>query len=243
MFRQTINKILKIPTNPIPYLTRNVLEANTFAELMKAYGFTKQPLLARDDINEFEYMEDLNKRRIRDAEVLAVVVANGAKSAVLEIGTSDGMGTSLIAANAPNAKIYTINIPPEEIISGEGGVNTTIAIEKEKIGIEYRKRGFKNIEQIYANTATWVPDIQPVQVAFIDGCHDADFVYNDTKKVLQLMKKGDFIIWHDFNLELMPKYGWINDVCLGVEMLYADGSITGRILHVRDSWMGVYRVE
>lgn len=243
MLRQIINKLLKIPVNNIPYLSRNVLELNNINELMKAFNFKLKPVLARDDIYEFEYLEDLNERRIRDAEVLATVVKNAAKTAVLEIGTSDGMGTCLIASNSNDSKVYTLNIPPEEIISGAGGKNTTFAIEKEKIGIEYRKRKFTNIEQIYANTATWEPQIESVQVAFIDGCHDTDFVYNDTVKVLKLMNPGDFIIWHDFNLELMMKYGWINDVCLGVEKLFEDGIITGRVLHVKDSWMGVYRIE
>jgi len=209
---------------------------------MRAFNFDKEPILARDDIYNFEYWEDLNERRIRDAEVLATVCANSKGKAILEIGTSDGNGTVLIAKNSPSSTIYTINIPPEEIESGEGGKFTTIAIEKDKIGAEYKKLKLKNIKQILINTAKWEPDIEPVSVAFIDGCHDSDFVFNDTVKVLKIMKKGDFIIWHDFNPELTSKYSWINDVCKGIEELYKADIISGKILHVRDSWMGVYRI-
>lgn len=137
---------------------------------------------------------------------------------------------------------FTVNIPPEEIVSGEGGKLTTVALEREKIGIAYRERNLGNITQIYANTAKWEPAIGDIDIAYIDGCHDTEFVYNDTHKILKYMKPGGFILWHDFNLELVKKYHWINSVCLGVEKLYRDGLINGRILHIRDSWVGIYRV-
>jgi predicted O-methyltransferase YrrM len=152
------------------------------------------------------------------------------------------MATVLMAANAPESKIYTVNIPPEEILAGKGGELTTVALEREKIGIAFRERSLSNITQIYANTATWKPDIGTIDVAFIDGCHDTEFVYNDTRKVLRQMKPGGFILWHDFNPDLVKKYDWINSVCLGVEKLSREGLIRGRIFHIRDSWVGIYRI-
>jgi predicted O-methyltransferase YrrM len=167
---------------------------------------------------------------------------NANPKTALEIGTSTGLATVLMAVNAPNARIFTVNISPEEIASGEGGKLTTIALEREKIGIEYRDRGLTNVTQIYANTAKWEPDIDRIDVAFIDGSHDTDFVVNDTEKVLRHMGSGSFVLWHDFNLELVDKYAWIRSVCLGVEKLYERGLLSGRVFHVRDSWTGVYRV-
>ncbi|NCF69162.1 MAG: hypothetical protein GWP61_24650, partial [Chloroflexi bacterium] len=103
-------------------------------------------------------------------------------------------------------------------------------------------RGIKNISQIYANTATWEPNIGEINVAFIDGSHDTSFVINDTLKVLTHMKPGAFILWHDFNLSLVHNYHWIKTVGLGVESLLSDGHIKGRIFHLRDAWVGIYRV-
>jgi len=224
------------------YLEKMVVELNNFQELKKVFGWTKDFILERSDIHDFKYVEDVNERRIRDAESVAIVMANADPKVALEIGTSEGMGTVLMAANAPEAKIYTVNIPPEEILSGEGGKLTTIALEKDKIGKAYRERNLKNIFQIYANTAKWEPNIGPIDVAFIDGCHDAEFVFNDTRKVLAHAKPGSFILWHDFNPDLVKKYAWINDVCLGVEKLFQEGFLEGRIFHIKDSWVGIYKV-
>jgi hypothetical protein len=98
------------------------------------------------------------------------------------------------------------------------------------------------VRQILANTATWQPDIGPIDVAFIDGCHDSEFVYNDTLKVLSIARPGAFILWHDFNLGLTRNYGWIHSVCSGVEALFREGKLRGRVIQLRDSWVGLYRV-
>lgn len=233
---------LRQALDPYPNLQRSVVELNNLEEVNKVFGWAALPVLDRPDINDFEYVEDANQRRLRDAESLATVMANAKPKIALEIGTSDGMGTVLMAVNAPQAQIYTVNIPPEGIIAGEGGHLTTIALEKEKIGACYKGRGLQNVVQIYANTARWEPDFGPIDVAFIDGCHDADFVYNDTKKVLKNMRPGGFILWHDFNLNLTRKFGWISEVCTGVERLYVDGLLNGRIIQIRDSWIGIYQV-
>ena len=231
-----------LPRQPLSHLRRNVIELNSYRELQKIFAWQQEPLLDRPDIYDFEYVEDANERRVRDAESLALVMRNVRPSIALEIGTSNGMGTALMAANAPESNIYTVNIPPEEVLSGAGGTYTTIALEREKIGLEYRKRNFTNITQIYANTASWEPDFGPVGVAYIDGCHDSDFVYNDTRKILRRMEPGSFILWHDFNPELADKFEWIYTVCRGVDRLYRDGLIKGRMFHLRDSWVGIYKV-
>lgn len=224
------------------YLESAVIELNNFRELMKVYGWKEEPVLDRPDMHDFDYVEDVNERRIRDAESLATVMRNANPEVALEIGTANGMATLLMSVNAPHSSIFTVNIPPEELAAGEGGTLTTVAMPREVIGSAFRERGRSNITQIFANSATWTPDIGAIDVAFIDGCHDTDFVFNDTKKILPHMRPGGFIIWHDFNPELAGKYGWINSVCLGVEKLYRKGVIGERIFHLRDSWTGICRL-
>jgi len=223
-------------------LDRNLIELNTYRDLQNIFNWSEAPILDRPDIYDFDYVEDVNDRRIRDAESLATVIRNINPKIALEIGTANGMATVLMAANAPEAEIFTVNIPPEDIHSGKGGVLTTVAMERDQIGIEFRRRNITNITQIYANTETWTPDIGAIDIVFIDGCHDTQFVYNDTRKILSHMKPGGFILWHDFNLDLAKKYDWINSVCLGVECLYRDKLLNGRIFHIRDSWVGIYQM-
>jgi predicted O-methyltransferase YrrM len=226
----------------LTYLSSAVIELNDYGELKKVFGWQNDPILDDPTLHHFDYPEDANNRRVRDAESLGTVVCNINPTICLEIGTSTGHGTALISANAPRARVFTVNIPPEGIERGEGGVLTTIALEHDKIGNYYRERGLTNITQILANTATWEPDIGTIDVAFVDGCHDANFVFNDTRKILKHMKSGSFVLWHDFNFALADKYPWIKTVCQGVERLNKAGLLSGRIYQVRDSWVGVYRV-
>jgi predicted O-methyltransferase YrrM len=222
------------------HLDANVLQIRNIAYLKKALQWSNDPLLEGDYLHEFTYLEDLNDRRLRDAEVLGGACCNGNPKVILEIGTSHGRTTALMAQNAPGGTVYTVNIPPEEI--AQGGRNVTFAPSREAIGQCYRAKNLPNVRQIFANTANWEPDFGPIDVAFIDGCHDADFVYHDTRKILKRCRPGSLVIWHDFNPDLARVYGWINDVCTGVERLYADRLLKGKILHLQDSWTGLYVV-
>jgi hypothetical protein len=219
-----------------------LIELNDLAELKKLFNWINDPILNDSSFYEFSNQLDINNRRLLDAQVIGAVVKNINPSVCLDIGTAEGHSAALMAVNAPQSKVYTINIPPEEVLSGEGGIFTTIAMEREKIGSYYREQGLKNIIQIIANTSKWEPNIGAIDIVFVDGSHDAEFVFNDTKKVLPYLKSGSFVLWHDFNFNLWNKYAWIHDVCKGVEMLFDNGVIAGNIFHVRDSWVGIYRV-
>ncbi|MFX0125403.1 MAG: class I SAM-dependent methyltransferase, partial [Candidatus Hodarchaeota archaeon] len=218
-FRSKIRKWFGL--DDLMHLKHAIIELNDTKELKKIFNWKIDPILDNPSIYEFNHIEDVNERRIRDAECLGTVICNTIPSVCLDIGTGLGYSAALMAANAPNAKVFTINIPPDEIIAGKGGRNITKAFDLEQIGSYYRERKLKNIIQILANTAHWTPDIGKIDVAFIDGCHDTYFVYNDTLKVMDHMDAGSFILWHDFNLKLIKKYHWIQSVCLGVEKLFA----------------------
>jgi hypothetical protein len=239
--RSRLGKLL-LRRNKFYYLNRAIIELNQASELRKVFGWKEDPLLDDQSIYEFDYVTDVNERRFRDAESIGTVVCNTRPKTCVDIGTAEGHSAALMAVNAPQAQIYTINIPPEEIYSGAGGKLTTIALERERIGVYYRQRGLSNITQILANTACWKPDIGVIDIAYVDGSHDASFVYNDTLKVMKSMQPGSFVLWHDFNLDLVEKYYWIAAVCKGVETLWEDGFLKGQIFHVRDSWVGIYRV-
>jgi hypothetical protein len=224
-------------------LRRTVVELDDVAELRKVFGWKLEPVLDDPSIHEFESLVDINMRRVRDAECIGTVVRNTNPSVCLEIGTAQGHSTALMAVNAPQARIYTVNIPPEEVSSGEGGVLTTAAFEREEIGSYYRARNLTNVEQILANTARWEPDIGTIDIGLVDGCHDTEFVYNDSRKILGNMKPGSFLLWHDFNLELVDRKDWIREVCLGVQKLLETSLIFDSVFHVRNSWVGIYRVK
>ena len=204
-------------------------------------AWSRDPKTDYDFIDVYSHHGDLNQRRLRDAEVIGGACCNVAASAILEIGTAYGQMTTLMAQNAPEATIHTINIPPEEI--SQGGKLVTFAPGLDEIGRYYRQRSVTNIRQIYANTATWEPDFGPIDIAFIDGSHDSEFVYNDTRTVLSKCRPGTIILWHDFAPSLGFVHDWIGEVCHGIDRLYGDGLLKGPIFHLQDSWVGLYRVD
>jgi len=221
-------------------LASRVLEVKRLEHLMTALHWNKSPILDEfPHLHEFQHLTDLNARRLRDAEVLAAACQNEGSQNVLEIGTSTGQTTALMSRNAPEATIHTVNIPPEQI--ADGGKLVTYAPSHQQIGHVYRQMGCTNVHQILANTAIWEPDME-IDVAFIDGCHDADFVFNDTIKVLRHCHPGSIVMWHDFAPPLISACEWIEQVCCGVAKLYKYNQITAPILHLEDSWIGLYRV-
>jgi predicted O-methyltransferase YrrM len=226
--------------DPYALLDANVLEVRSWPHLKLAMGWARDPILPGDHLRRYRRPVDLNDRPLRDAEVIGGACANEARGIALEIGTGHGRTTALMAENAPHATVHTVNIPPEEIAAG--GSYTTFAPARDEIGRVWRERKLENVVQILANTASWQPDFGPIDVALIDGCHDAEFVYGDTRKVLARCREGSVILWHDFHPGLRKVYPWIASVCAGVERLYREGLLRGRILHLQDSWVGLYRV-
>lgn len=181
--RSKIFKFLKI--DECPNLQKATIELNNVQELKKLFAWDDDALLDDQTIYDFGAIENLNERRIRDAESVGTVCKNVGKGTFLEIGTSTGHGTALMAKNAPDAQVHTINIPPEEANKGEGGKYITHALQNEEIGRYYRS----------------------------------------------------------LNLELLRKRRWIRSVCLGIEKLYTEGFLHGKIFHIKDSWVGIHRIE
>jgi len=229
---------------------RRTLTVRQIDHLMAAMNWSQPALLDRAELDRYEFAEDLNQRRLRDAEVVLTAARNASSdepdrpACVLEIGTADGSTTRRISENNPDARVFTVNIPPDDLQAGRGGTHVTYAPSTSEIGRVYRDAGCKNVTQVLADTGDWepAPELDPIDLAFIDGCHDAEYVINDTMLVLERSRPGTVILWHDFNPELADKYAWIGSVCQGVEELIARGTLNGRVLHLQDSWVGLYRV-
>lgn len=214
---------------------------DSISELSKFFGFQKDGLIIEDDLDQVRFIEDLNSRRRRDAEVLSLVAANVPPGKMLDIGTHFGRSAARMAANSPRSMVYTLNIHPDEF--DQGGTLKTECLSVEEIGSYYRAKGLTNLTQIYANTKNWiVPDyINDLSLVYIDGCHDKEFVYSDTRLIIDRIIPGGFILWHDCSPLYRKHFHWIDEAMQAIERLLSEGIIRGSILNVRNSWIGIWR--
>jgi len=214
---------------------------DTVEELKQYLGFHSDGQLLETDLDLIETECDLFDRKRLDAQVICTVSAN-CNGKCLDIGTSYGRSAFKLATNIKEGTVYTVNILPEQYETSAGELKTHL-LSKEDIGTFYRQFDLKNIEQLYANTQTWeIPNyINELSVVFVDGAHDTDCVYTDTKKAYERIKAGGFILWHDFSPLFSSKYSWIYSVMRGVEKFLEEYNITAEIINLKNSWIGVLR--
>jgi predicted O-methyltransferase YrrM len=143
---------------------------------------------------------------LTELAAIAKIVARQKPEQVLEIGTFDGRTTLNIAANCDECStIYTLDLPRKEIFNTalSIGLFDKRYIDKEKsgdrfIGTPYEKR----IVQLYGDSATFdfSPYFDKIDAIFIDGSHSYEYVLNDSRVALKLLKnRRGLIIWHDYN--------------------------------------------
>ena len=240
--RQRERTRVPTPVRVHAHLQENLIVANNVDMLYLAMQWQRRAEVDPGPLKYCVDLMDVNGRVLLDQEVIAGACANrgGPGRTIVEIGTSLGVGTDLMAEHAPEADIITINVPPDE--ADQAGRQITDAPSLDEIGCYYRANGRTNITQLLVNTLHWNPDMPRIDIAYIDGCHDVEYVYQDTVKVLSRCQPGSLIVWHDFSPRYKHTYGWVWEVCEAVERLYEDGHLSGRLVHLRDSWSGLYVV-
>lgn len=222
-------------------LDSRILILDSIQDLIAYFGFKNSFTVFEDDLDRVNNPCDVNQRKRRDAEVLSVVAANAPTGKMLDIGTHLGRSAARMAVNSPQSLVYTVNIHPED--AQEAGELVTDILSEDQIGSFYRARNIQNIQQIYANTKNWqVPDeINELSLVYVDGCHDTEFVVSDTKLLFNRVQRGGYILWHDFTPLYRKNFSWIDAAMQGVDQLAAEGVITGFILNVRNSWIGIWK--
>lgn len=127
-------------------------------------------------------------------------------SACFEIGTFDGRTTLNMAYNTPdNTCIYTLDLPAENLNKTVLDIDfgDTNYIDKPVSGSRFLNDPYalEKITQLYGDSASF--DFSPwrgkIDFVFVDGSHSYDYVRNDTKVALHLLRNGEgTIVWHDY---------------------------------------------
>jgi len=182
------------------------------------------PLISIEEITENTipeiFLNEFEDGNISNYEIECIcrIVKIFSPAAIFEIGTFNGRTSLNMAINiGTESKIYTLDLPQKfisktklRIKSGEiKFINKEIS-GKQFIGTPYEKK----IIQIYADSAkyNYSQYLNTIDLVFIDGSHSYEYVINDTKIALKLLRNGKgIIIWHD--------YGW-NEVVQALNEFY-----------------------
>lgn len=125
---------------------------------------------------------------VSDYILKASVAASFRPKNILEIGTFCGWGAASFKAAVPEATVYTIN--PKETADA----NNPIA--EGKIGGAFRRKGL-SVHQIWADSTKFdFSTLPPIDVTYIDGNHDYEFVYQDLENTSKVTTKA--IILDDY---------------------------------------------
>jgi Methyltransferase domain len=122
---------------------------------------------------------------------------------ILEIGTFHGSGALHWAGNAPEAEVYTLDLPagivPSLAATEMDRTITSGHAAAKQMAFEGRPEA-KRIHPLYGDSATFdfSPFIGKVDLLFIDGAHSYEYVRNDTLRAVPCCRPGSVIAWHDY---------------------------------------------
>ena len=145
------------------------------------------------------------------------IIANLTKSlrpkSVFEFGTFNGRTTLNLMANAPEGSvIYTLDLPGKMVnktaLEVEAGDKLFIA--KSESGERFKKESMagRQLTQLYGDSASFdfSPYYNSIDFVFVDAAHSYEYVRNDSRVALKLLRNGKgIILWHDYDkLEYWP---------------------------------------
>jgi predicted O-methyltransferase YrrM len=137
--------------------------------------------------------------------LLATIVSALNPKKIFETGTFRGVGTLTMALNAPEADIYTLDLPENYT---PAAVETLSKGDKEWVRLSRTSTGFafldhpaaKRIHQLRGNSLTFTPPafLNNTDLCFIDGGHSYECIKADTETALKILAPNGVIIWDDY---------------------------------------------
>lgn len=119
---------------------------------------------------------------------------------VFEIGTFDGATTRLLASALPDdaGQVFTLDLPPSEFDATQNAPD----FESSMVGCQFRGAPeAARITQLLHDSARldfseWRDSID---VVLVDGAHDYDHGFSDSRAALEIVRPGGMIFWDDFS--------------------------------------------
>ena len=124
---------------------------------------------------------------------------------IFEFGTFDGATTLLLAATAPTAQVFTIDLPPESYVAPEefGYPKSPGDYDSphDEVGHEFRgTRESERITQLFGDTMTFdfSEYVGTMGLVVVDAGHGYEAARSDTENALRLAGPSGVVIWDDY---------------------------------------------
>jgi predicted O-methyltransferase YrrM len=137
--------------------------------------------------------------------LLATIVSALQPKKIFETGTFRGVGTLTMALNAPQADIYTLDLPEQytdaEVETLSKGDREWVRLSRTSTGFAFLNHPAANrIHQLRGNSVTFTPpgSIENTDLCFIDGGHSHECIQADTETALKILSPSGVIVWDDY---------------------------------------------
>lgn len=154
------------------------------------------------DIREIDAVEG----NVDERELVTIcrLVRQASPEAVFEFGTFDGRTTLNLAANAPDARVHTIDLPQQTLNSSAAPLHAheTRYADKPFSGERFRSSDLASrITQLHGDSGSFdfSPLYDSIDFIFVDGSHTYEYVINDSLHAMRMLRGGrGTIVWHDY---------------------------------------------
>lgn len=148
------------------------------------------------------------KGGISDLETWILCMLAKSCKKIFEFGTCTGKTAYLLARNTPpESRIVTITLPPQAHQSYQAKQGDSQIAYEEALAESCFQTFYysgtpeqEKIIQLFDDSKKFdeVPFQENFDLIFIDGSHAYSYVLSDTEKALKMVKKGGWILWHDY---------------------------------------------
>lgn len=136
----------------------------------------------------------------------------------LDIGTGEGSTAEVFARSG--AEVITIGIARPDIEGLAFGLPENehlYAPTAEMWDFANERLAEMGVEVIRADTGTFPFDtLLEFDLVFVDGCHSAEYVRNDSEKAWTRLRAGGLMMWHDYQPTDWPLWMGVRDYLDGL---------------------------
>lgn len=181
-------------------VARSGLDADTQPRAETVFMLDRYPEITNLTIDTGPFSYGRSNQDPMERFFLAVLCRLAQPKRIFEIGTFDGSTTRLLAAQAPDAEVFTIDLPADDAKKAtvvEEAAHTAAG----SVGKRFRDQPeATRIEQLLGDSRTFdfSPWFHSIDLVVVDGGHTYDCAFADTRSALQMLAPGGVIVWDDY---------------------------------------------